>query len=794
MYRSGGRTARRKDRSSSHRNMSLLRIRKTRWLWLAGLFIALWLAIWLADRIWPLPLKEVAPARVVVAEDGTPLWRFADAEGIWRYPVTLEEVSPRYLDALIQYEDRWFWDHPGVNPLSIARAAWQDLTSGRVVSGGSTLTMQVARLLDPHPRTFGGKIRQLWRAMQLEWHLSKREILTLYLNRAPFGGTLQGIGAASWSYLGKPPSQMSYSEAALLAVLPQAPSRLRPDRWPARAQAARDKVLARMLTQGVWSQKVVNEAREEPVWLFPRQMPQLAPLFSRKVLNQSQAGKVVTTLDASLQRQLEEMALNWKSRLPPRSSLAMVVVDHTDMKVRAWIGSADISDDSRFGHIDMVSAVRSPGSVLKPFIYGMAMDEGLIHPASLLQDVPRRFSDYRPGNFDSGFHGPVSMSEALVRSLNLPAVQVLEAYGPKQFAGRLRNAGLPLILPAGAEPNLSLILGGAGARLADIVAAYSAFARHGKAGRLRLLPGDPLLERPLLSPGSAWVIRRILAGEDSPLPDTALPAVVPLAWKTGTSYGYRDAWAIGINARYVIGIWTGRPDGTPVVGQFGYVSAIPLLNQVSNLLLSRATAGRGGLPVDPRPDSVSAATVCWPGGQTLPAGDSNCRRRLATWLVDSSQPPTLLLPGQEGMRGIRFPVWLNIEGKRVAADCPGAVEKTLEVWPLPLEPWLPASEKRAARLPPASKSCPPLREQNIVPLVLSGVQNGAVIKRLPGESRASLALQTTGGEGRRWWFINGEPQEASGASATLQLDKSGEYQLLVMDEAGQTITAVFTLQ
>jgi penicillin-binding protein 1C len=774
--------------------MTLSRLKKSRWLWLAGFLIFIWLAALIADRLWPLPLNEVAPARVVVAEDGTPLWRFADAEGIWRYPVTIEDVSPRYLQALIQYEDRWFWDHPGVNPFSVLRAAWQDLSAGRIISGGSTLTMQVARLLDPHSRTFGGKVRQLWRAIQLEWHLDKRQILTLYLNRAPFGGTLQGIGAASWAYLGKPPQQLSYSEAALLAVLPQAPSRLRPDRWPERAQAARDKVLGRMLTQGVWSKQVVQEARQEPVWLFSRQMPQLAPLFSRRVLASSRSEKVVTTLDASLQRQLEELALNWKSRLPPRSSLAMIVVDHTNMKVRGWVGSVDISDDSRFGHVDMVSAVRSPGSVLKPFIYGLAMDDGLIHPASLLQDVPRRFSDYRPGNFDSGFHGPVSMSDALVRSLNLPAVQVLEAYGPKQFAARLRNAGLPLILPNGAEPNLSLILGGAGARLADITAAYSAFARHGQAGRLRMLPDDPLIERPLLSPGSAWIIRRILAGEDQPLPDGSLPAQVPLAWKTGTSYGYRDAWAVGINARYVIGIWTGRPDGTPVVGQFGFISAIPLLNQVSNMLLSRAASAKNGLPTDPRPASVSASTICWPGGQDLPVGDSNCRRRLSSWLLDNSQPPTLLLPGQDGLRGIRFPVWLDAQGQRVAADCPGATQTTLDVWPLPLEPWLPAGERRAARLPAASKTCPPLHQQDLIPLTLSGVRDGAIIKRLPGEKQAALALQTYGGEGRRWWFINGEPTENTGANVTLSLDKAGDYQLVVMDEAGQVVALSFTLQ
>ncbi|EBF1316969.1 peptidoglycan glycosyltransferase PbpC, partial [Salmonella enterica] len=763
--------------------------KRGRWLWLAGAPLFILLALWTADNLWPLPLNEVHPARVVVAHDGTPLWRFADAGGIWRYPVTIEEVSPRYLEALINYEDRWFWRHPGVNPFSVARAAWQDLTAGRVISGGSTLTMQVARLLDPHPRTFGGKIRQLWRALQLEWHLSKRDILTLYLNRAPFGGTLQGIGAASWAYFGKPPARLSYADAALLAMLPQAPSRLRPDRWPERAEAARNKVLDRMAAQGVWPAETVRESREEPVWLAPRQMPQLAPLFARMMLSKSQSDKIVTTLDAGLQRQLEDLARAWKGRLPARSSLAMIVVDHTDMSVRGWVGSVDLNDDSRFGHVDMVTAIRSPGSVLKPFVYGLALDDALIHPASLLQDVPRRTGDYRPGNFDSGFHGPVSMSDALVRSLNLPAVQVLEAYGPKRFAAKLRNVGLPLYLPAGAAPNLSLILGGAGARLDEMAAAYSAFARHGKAAKLRLQPDDPLSERPLMSPGAAWIIRRIMADEAQPLPDNALPRIVPLAWKTGTSYGYRDAWAIGVNARYIIGIWTGRPDGTPVVGQFGFASAVPLLNQVNNLLLAHA----GRLPEDPRPQTVSRGVICWPGGQSLPPGDSNCRRRLATWLLDDSQPPTLLLPEQEGINGIRFPVWLDDTGRRVAADCPQAREHTFIVWPRPLEPWLPSTERRSARLPVASALCPPLQGSNAAPLMLSGIREGAVIRQLPGQENVTLPVSTTGGKGHRWWFLNGEPVNSANNRLSLLLNIAGRYQLVVIDESGQVAAVNFEL-
>ena len=750
--------------------------------------------VWLADRVWPLPLHEVNPARVVVDAEGTPLWRFADNEGIWRYPVTVEQVSPRYLEALIGYEDRWFWDHPGINPFAILRAAWQDLRSGEIVSGGSTLTMQVARLLDPHPRTFGGKVRQVWRALQLEWHLSKTEILTLYLNRAPFGGTLQGIGAASWAYLGKSPQQLSYSEAALLAVLPQAPSRLRPDRWPLRTQQARDKVLRRMAEQGVWSQRQVNESLQEPIWLAPRQMPQLAPLLSRYLASRTRDTLISTTLNASLQRQLEDLALGWKVRLPARSSLAMLVVDHTTMQVRAWVGSADINDDTRFGHVDMVTAVRSPGSVLKPFVYGMALDEGLIHPASLLQDVPRRFGDYRPGNFDTGFHGPVSMGDALVRSLNLPAVQVLETYGPKRFAGQLANAGLNLQFPQGSEPNLSIILGGGGARLDQIVAAYGAFARHGKAAQLRLLRTDELRERPLMSPGAAWIIRRILAGEAQPQPDSSLPSVVPLAWKTGTSYGYRDAWAIGMNSRYLIGIWTGRPDSTPVAGQFGLGSAVPLLNQVNNLLQANSRVQQLHLPTDPRPVTVGTGEICWPGGQALPQGDSNCRRRINTWLLDGSQPPTLQAPGQEGVQGTRQLIWLDDEGKRVAPDCPGARQQVVALWPLPLEPWLPQAERRAERLPPPSTTCPPLQKESATPLLLLGVRNGTILKRLPGQMQLLLRLTSQGGQGQRWWFVNGESEEAGGAGLALTLNKPGEYQVLVMDESGQIASANFTLQ
>ena len=767
-----------------------------RWT-LASLVLTMTL-LWLADRIWPLPLPKDDLARVVLAEDGTPLWRFADANGVWRYPVQTREVSPYYLDALLTYEDRWFYRHPGVNPLALVRASWQNLTGARVVSGGSTLSMQVARLLDPHSRTFLGKLRQLWRTAQLEWHLSKDEILNLYLNRAPFGGTLQGVAAASWAYLGKSPTQLTYAEAALLAVLPQAPSRLRPDRHPLRAQQARDKVLRRLGEFQVWPQSAVDEALQEPLLLAPRLEPSLAPLLARRLNRPDSPPLIRTTLDATLQRRLEDLLLGWRARLPEYTSAAILVVEEESMAVRAYLGSVDINDAKRFGHVDMISALRSPGSTLKPFLYGMALDDGLIHSESLLQDVPRRYGDYRPGNFSMGFTGAVPASTALSSSLNLPAVQLLEAYGPKRFAAQMRIGGMPLALPALAEPNLALILGGAGSRLEDLVSGYSAFARGGKSATLRLQPDDGLRERPLLSPGAAWIVRRILSGQARPDRDPRAELVQRpvLAWKTGTSYGFRDAWAIGVGPRYLIGVWIGRPDGTPVPGQFGLASAAPLMLQVHDLLTNRDSQRGISAPVLPVPANVGVAAICWPLGQPMNRSDPNCRRQRFAWTLDNTTPPTLLALDQPLSVGLMESVWVNARGLRVDAHCPGAEPKNIALWPAPLEPWLPRAERREARIPAADPDCPPPALAAASPLSIVGVREGDQL-RLPAGSQQTLRLKLSalGGSGRRWWFLNGAPlgDSANQDFINASFEQLGRYQLSVLDEAGQTARLEFSV-
>jgi hypothetical protein len=483
------------------------------------------LGLLVLDRVFPLPAAALAPGGapgtvLVLAVDGTPLRSWASRDGALRHPTSIEAVSPRYLEALLQVEDRWFAWHPGVNPLAMARAAWQWLRAGRVVSGGSTLTMQVARILDPPAgpsRTAAAKLRQIARALQLEARLDKREILALYLNHAPMGGQVEGVEAAARGYLGKSARELSHAEAALLVALPQMPSRLRPDRAPVAARAARDRVLERMRVAGVWSPEVVADARLESVFAPPLRARWLAPLAAERVRARDAAApsdaagreaRVLPTLiDAAVQAQLERMLQDRLATLPAQVSVAALVVDNRSLAVLGYAGSADFADEARAAHVDMVRAVRSPGSTLKPFLYAMALDDGLVHSESLLTDAPQAFGDYAPGNFQAAFAGPVSVSEALQRSLNVPAVDLLDRIGPARFAARLREAGLRV--PGGAEPNLSLVLGGAGTTLEELVGAYTALARDGVAGRPRLQPGEPLLETRLMSRHELRLSRRL---------------------------------------------------------------------------------------------------------------------------------------------------------------------------------------------------------------------------------------------------------------------------------------------
>ncbi len=754
-------------------------------------------AAMLLDLAFPLPLPDHNDdGAVVVAADGTPLRAFADRQGIWRYPVTAEQVSPLYLQALLNYEDRWFWKHPGINPVAMLRAGGQWLRSGRVVSGGSTLTMQVARILDPAirtgTRTPWAKLRQLLRAVQLEVHLSKQEILALYLQRAPFGGTVEGVEAASWAYLGKPASRLSHAEAALLTVLPQAPSRLRPDREPERARVARDKVLSRMQALGVWSREQVADARIEPVVARSLQPPLLAPLLAQRLrFERPKTPRLVSTLDADLQRTLEARVTSYFSDLPARTSAALLVVDNATLEARAYVGSAAFADAGRLGHVDMVKAWRSPGSTLKPFLYGLALDDGLIHSESLLVDAPQSFGGYRPGNFDAAFNGPVSAAQALRLSLNVPAVDLLDRIGPVRFSARLAHAGIRLQWPRGASPNLAMILGGTGAKLEDLVGAYAALNRDGVAGKVRYTSDAPRLDRRLMSPGAAWIVREILQANPRPgsAADTFDASGRPrVAWKTGTSYGFRDAWALGSTRRYTVAVWVGRPDGTPLPGQYGAVTALPLLFEVIDTLPRQ----RGDASPRTPPAGVDNVEVCWPLGLPPdPQAPQLCQRRLQAWALEGSLPPTMAeRDARLWNTGVeRFEVDAR-SGLRLSGECsePHVREpRQLARWPVLASPWLPAQTRQAARLPPLAADCVADGRDAVEELRIDGLADRATLARAPGsEHPVRLSLRALGSDVRVRWLLDGRLiGESSGAGAFVHdFGEPGAHTLTALADSG----------
>jgi len=761
--------------------------------WLRWGTVAVLLSLLILDLVFPLPLPGRRDlSTLVVARDGTPLRAFADAQGVWRYPVVPDEVSPLYLDALLHYEDRWFWHHPGVNPVSLLRAGGQWLLRGRIVSGGSTLTMQVARILDPHSRTPWGKLKQILRSLQLEAHLSKREILTLYLEHAPFGGTIEGVETASRAYLGKPAARLSRAEAALLTVLPQSPSRWRPDRHPERARAARDKVLDRMAELGIWTRAEVDDAKIERVVSRSLRAPMSAALLARRLRGGHRAStRIASTLDASLQRTLEERVASYFSNLPPRTSAALLVVDNATMEARAYVGSVEFGDKARLGDVDMVQAWRSPGSTLKPFLYGMALDDGLIHSESLLVDAPQSFDGYRPGNFDAAFNGPVGAAEALRLSLNIPAVDLLDRVGAARFSARLDNAGISLRYPRGARPNLSLILGGTGARLEDLVGAYAALNRNGIAGRVRYTPDDPRIDRRVMSSGAAWIVRTML--EANPRPgeraDTFDRGGRPrVAWKTGTSYGFRDAWAIGSTRRYTVGVWVGRPDGTPLPGQYGAVTALPLLFEVVDTL----PRGRGDGIARPPPPDVVETEVCWPLGIAADAQPAGlCQRKMAAWTLDGVVPPTFAERGARlwSTGRERFEVDART-GERLSAVCSLAHEaRPAEIarWPALASPWLSAAERRASRLPPLAADCMADGRGAVEQLRIEGVNDRAMLIRAPGSTHPiRLSLRALGTGSRVQWLLDGRRiGESEGARPFVHdFGVPGDHTLTALAESG----------
>lgn len=552
------------------------------------------------DRAYPPPL-EMAMERSgeVVDRDGLLLRAFATKEGRWRLEPDMADVDRRFVEMLLAFEDRRFREHSGVDLKALGRAAIQFATNGRIISGGSTLSMQLARLIEPRERrSVPAKIMQIARAVQIERRLSKDEILRLYLTLAPYGGNLEGIRAASLAWFGKEPRRLTLAESALLVAIPQLPELRRPDRNLTAAKAARSRVLARAVESGIVGEGEARLAELEPLPTSRVALPSLAPHLAETV-RRSEPNDLrhVVTLSRPVQQGLEAAADAAARGLGPKLSVAMVMADAETGEILGEVGSASYLDRARQGYVDMTRAVRSPGSTLKPFIYGLAFEDGRIAQETVIEDRPANFAGYRPRNFDMEYQGDISIRTALQKSVNVPAIRLLDAVGPHRLMARFREAGIDAKMPNGKAEGLAIGLGGIGLTLRDLVQLYTGLANGGQAVRLVNRPrgeGETARRAQLLPAASAWQIADILSGVTPPKGAMRNG----LAYKTGTSYGYRDAWAVGFDGRHVLGVWVGRADGSAVPGISGFGTAAPLLFEAFV---------KSGLPITPLPRAPAGA-------------------------------------------------------------------------------------------------------------------------------------------------------------------------------------------
>ena len=536
------------------------------------------LGILLAGWLFCLPkdLFKGTPYATVVADRNGELLgaRIAD-DGQWRFP-PCDTVPSRYAAALIQFEDRYFRWHPGVNPAALARAVWSNLKAGHVVSGGSTITMQVIRLSRGKERTLWQKMVEAILATRLEFRCSKREILALYASYAPFGGNVVGLEAAAWRYFGRPASELSWAESATLAVLPNAPSTIHPGKGRDQLLEKRNRLLERLHKRGFFDSSTLEGALAEPLPDEPYPLPNLARHY---VERQPHGERSQSSIDIHLQRQVEAATTRWSDELTlgGAADLAAVILDIRSGEIIAYVGNASPLRRRNGSEVDIATAPRSTGSILKPFLYCAALQEGVILPRTLIRDTPVNLNGFTPQNFDLQFHGAVPAAEALARSLNVPAVHLLRAYGAPRFLELLRQAGLSTLTRSASDYGLSLILGGSEGTLMDITQAYANMVRQYQG----LETDSPFKDNIAI-----WYTFEALKEVNRPdeIDWKLIQSVRKVAWKTGTSYGYRDAWAVGVTPDYAVGVWCGNADGHGVAGMTGAKTAGPVLFDLLNLL------------------------------------------------------------------------------------------------------------------------------------------------------------------------------------------------------------------
>lgn len=781
--------------------------------WLALVAVVLLIGAGLGLAWWvPLPERVAMPGSTVLRwRDGEVAHVVLAPDERWRVPVGLDEVDPLYVEALLRFEDRRFWYHPGVDPLAIGRALIGNLAAGRVVSGASTLTMQVVRMAEPRPRTLRSKVLEAARAVQLELRMSKAEILATYLSLLPFGGNLEGIEAASQAFFGHSARHLSPAEIATLLAIPQRPSLRAPGRAAERAlREARDTIGARLLAEGlleprlgggqggtVTAEQALARILETPVPSvaapLPRQLPHVWTWMQRRgtvasAIRLAPGDHMTTLLDAGVQRLVERQAGAVADGLRARGidDLSVVVVETANAEVRALLGGVDFAANRLGAQVPSFAVPRSPGSTLKPLLYARALDRGLLLPGTLLPDVPVRYGGYAPANYDGRHEGMVPAEEALSRSLNLPFVQLLQQVGIEPFLGDLRSMGARSLRSQPGQYGLSAIVGGVELSPLEVAAFYTTLAAGGVVRPLRLFEAEPVEEgRRAFGPGAVWLTGRALARRDRPdFPARHLLVAAPrfIRWKTGTSFGNRDAWAVGYGDRYTVVVWMGNLDQRPSAALVGAEVAAPLLFDLFDAL-GDGPLNDPGAPSQ-APEDLGPVEVCPLSGRR--PGPACPVRGRALGIVE--RVPALACELHQ-----RVEVDLD-SGLRVGPGCRAGRRTREEVrvaWPEEVQAWLRDRYQAEPRVPPWHPDCAP-PDSGRPPRLVQPAEGQAIIL-IPGldAERQQVALRALSTAGPLSWFVGGRLLQTVEADETVWwTPREGEWEILVMDAAGQSTRRV----
>ena len=743
--------------------------------------------------IFPLPKDRLQrpSSTFVYCRDGQLLNCFTSSDRFWRKPVPLKRISPHLVRSVITCEDRWFYYHPGFNPVSLVSAAVENLKAGRFVRGGSTITMQIARMMESKPRTIPNKIIEILRAVQLELTYSKNRLLEIYFNLAPYGGNIEGVGAAAYMYFDKAPGSLSVAEAALLTAVPSSPSQFRPDRHPEKCLDRRNLVLRYLWDEGIISQSDYDQAITEEL---PRQRVAAsvtAPHFCQSMaLVNADAPEIASTVDFKLQTTCERLAEGHRGELVQKGiyNLSLVVLDNHTGDLLAMVGSPDFSDVANHGQINGALAPRSPGSALKPFAYALGFERGIISPALRVEDLPANYAGYIPVNYDNEYHGVVSVSEALIQSLNVPAVNLTSRVGLKELYDLLRRGGITTLNRKYFEYGLPLVLGSGEVTLLELTNLYATLARGGDFLPIRLIKDDARLQPTrLLTPEACYLVTELLTELKRPdLPASwEFTADIPkVAWKTGTSYGRKDAWAIGYNPDYTVGVWAGNFSAEGSIAIVGAEIAAPLMLDIFSQLCAD---GDKGWFRPPR--GIAQREVCAVSGRVA---TDDCPERILEQYIPGISPmepctvhKKILVDTRTGYQVCRW----CAAGKH--ADV-----KIYEDWPPRLAAWL-ESKGIISLIPAHNPQCRGMLAGE-APVITSPENDAVYILRrsVPLDFQKILFEASAAADNRRlFWFLDGQLfSTTQSENRVFCQPQQGKHRLMCVDDYGRSNSISFQVQ